>query len=83
MKTTDMVADIGTKALPENPFVRLRDIMNGYTLVKAAHPNKLISDLVYSGEEKGVPFSLKMVCCMIMGLTFESVTGVMDDEQTK
>ena len=48
-RTDVMVADMDTKALPENPFVRLRDIMNGYSLVKAAHPNKKLSEYVYDG----------------------------------
>ena len=33
-RTDELIADMGTKALPENPFVRYRDIMNGYSLVK-------------------------------------------------
>ena len=35
-ETTKMVADLGTKLLPEDQFVFLRDLMNGYALVKAA-----------------------------------------------
>ena len=46
----DLVADMGTKALMENPFVRFRDTMNGYALVKAHYPDKEMSPLVYSGE---------------------------------
>ena len=38
--TDEIVADIGTKALPLNPFARLKDVMNGYSLVKAAYLNK-------------------------------------------
>jgi hypothetical protein len=76
IKTTDMVADIGTKALPENPFVRLRDVMNGYTLVKAAYPNKVISNLVYGGEKKGMLMSLNEVQCMILKLFFVDVADV-------
>ena len=54
-RTDVMVADIGTKALPENPFVRLRDIMNGYSLVKAAYPDKQLSEHVWDGgREKGL-----------------------------
>ena len=45
-----MPADIGTKALPVEPFVRLRDIANGYSLVKAAYPNFPMSNLVYEGK---------------------------------
>ena len=65
-RTDVMVADMGTKALPENPFVRLRDIMNGYSLVKAAYPNKRLSEYVYDGgSEKGLE-GLQvqvLVCC--------------------
>ena len=31
-----MIADLGTKLLPEDQFVFLRDLMNGYALVRAA-----------------------------------------------
>ena len=34
-----MIADIGTKALPDKQFAYLRDKMNGYALVKLNHPN--------------------------------------------
>jgi hypothetical protein len=36
--TAEMYADIGTKALPDNQFVYLRDKLNGYSLVKKFHP---------------------------------------------
>lgn len=45
----EMLADMGTKALMENPFVKFRDTMNGYALVKAAYPDKAMSPLIYSG----------------------------------
>ena len=45
-----MVADYGTKALPEAIFVRHRDVANGYALVKAAYPDKQLPDYVYGGE---------------------------------
>jgi hypothetical protein len=48
-RTDMMVADMGTKALPANPFIRYRDIMNGYSLVKAAYPNKKLSKYVHDG----------------------------------
>ena len=48
-RTDELIADMGTKALPENPFVRYRDIMNGYSLVKAAYPDKQMSEYVYEG----------------------------------
>ena len=33
-----MLADIGTKALPDAQFAFLRDLINGYSLVKQHHP---------------------------------------------
>jgi hypothetical protein len=36
--TEEMIADIGTKALPDKQFAYLRDKMNGYALVKMNHP---------------------------------------------
>ena len=40
-RSTDrMVADMGTKSLPEGQFTLYRDVMNGYALVKAAYPEK-------------------------------------------
>ena len=36
--TTEMWADIGTKALPDTQFEYLRDKMNGYSLVKEHWP---------------------------------------------
>jgi hypothetical protein len=32
--TSEMIADIGTKALPDRQFAYLRDLMNGYSMVK-------------------------------------------------
>jgi hypothetical protein len=53
-----MIADMGTKALPEKPFTLFRDVMNGYALVKAAYPDKVMSPLIYSGEERDVTVGL-------------------------
>jgi hypothetical protein len=39
IRTEEMVADIGTKALGDKQFVYLRDQMNGYALVKRHHPS--------------------------------------------
>jgi hypothetical protein len=36
--TARMLADIGTKALPDAQFAFLRDLINGYALVKQHHP---------------------------------------------
>jgi hypothetical protein len=38
IQTTDMIADIGTKALGDKQFAYLRDLLTGYSLVKAHHP---------------------------------------------
>ena len=46
--TTTMLADMGSKALPEMPFIKFRDVMNGYALVKAHHPDKALPDYVYN-----------------------------------
>ncbi len=37
LATNNMIADMGSKALPENPFARFRDSMNGYALVSAKY----------------------------------------------
>ena len=71
VETKNMVADIGTKALPENPFIRLRDIANGYALVRAKFPRKAMCKHVYSmpDEKRG---SLPAVQAMIMSYSFQN-----------
>jgi hypothetical protein len=61
-----LIADMGTKASLENPLVRCRDIMNGYSLVKAAHPDKQMSEHVHEG---GSSNSLEVVQAGIMMLS--------------
>jgi hypothetical protein len=56
--TTQIMSDMGTKALPANPFVRFRDMMNGYSLVRAAYPEKDLPAYVYDG---GSQVTLAMV----------------------
>jgi hypothetical protein len=68
-KSSQMPADIGTKALPVEPFVRLRDISNGYSLVKAAYPNFHMSNLVYDGKADEEIASLQDMQRIILGLT--------------
>ena len=68
-KSSQMPADIGTKALPVEPFVRLRDIANGYSLVKAAYPNFPMSNLVYDGKADEGIASLQDMQRIILGLT--------------
>ena len=60
-----MIADMGTKALPENPFVIFRDVMNGYALVKAAFPDKKMSPLIYDGDVKGITAGLVEMRCKV------------------
>ena len=43
LSTVDMVADLNTKALGRKQFEYLRDVMNGYALVKMRYP-KYFSD---------------------------------------
>ena len=65
ISTLDMVADMGTKALPVEPFVRFRDTMNGYALVRAAFPDKDMSPFVYKVKEGGSVPALIQVTSMI------------------
>jgi hypothetical protein len=44
--THEMVADIGTKALPDKQFAYLRDKLNGYALVKINHPTYVLPSYV-------------------------------------
>ena len=39
-KTLSMIADLGTKSLSTKQFVFLRDLMNGYALVRASRLGK-------------------------------------------
>jgi hypothetical protein len=41
-----MLADIGTKALPDKQFVYLRDQLTGYALVKQHHPSYALPDYI-------------------------------------
>ena len=68
--TKFMLADMGTKALPEAPFVMFRDVMNGYALAHSAFPDMKMSPLVYEGEFKGVCASLHNVQCNIMKMEY-------------
>ena len=60
-----MIADMGTKALPENPFVLFRDVMNGYALVKAAFPDKQMSPLIYDRDVSAVTVGLVRMQTMV------------------
>lgn len=65
-KTSDMVADMGTKALPEGQFTMLRDIMNGYALVRAAHPSKDLPPMVRMGREGDKTMNLAVIQTAIL-----------------
>ena len=78
--TKDLLADLGTKALPLNPFARLRDSMNGYLLVSMAYPNKTLSKHVYNGDDMGGRSSLNDIQAMIMKMSYLTV-GRQDETQ--
>ena len=52
LTTKGMLADMGSKALPEFPFTQFRDTMNGYALVRARFPDKVMSPYIYEVEDK-------------------------------
>ena len=64
--TAYMRADIGTKALPEHPFVNHRDVINGYALVKAARPKKRLPEYVHVGNELTHNQNLSALCVSLM-----------------
>ncbi len=49
-----MLADMGSKALPEFPFTSFRDTMNGYALVRARFPDKVMSPYIYEIEDERI-----------------------------
>jgi hypothetical protein len=69
--TTNMIADIGTKALPEATFVRLRDMMNGYALVKAKYPELQLPCYVFTTNNEKVQMSYAMIVEMISQQPFD------------
>jgi hypothetical protein len=68
-RTDELIADMGTKALPENPFVRHRDVMNGYSPAKAACPDKKMSECAHEG---GSSQSLQMAQASIMMMSVDA-----------
>ena len=68
--TPIMRADIGTKALPEHPFVHHRDIINGYALVKCAYPEMELPDYVHVGDQLTHNQNLSALCISIMNSPF-------------
>ena len=75
----ETLADMGTKALMENPFVKFRDTMNGYALVKAAYPDKVMSPLIYSGEGSWKGDSKAAAVQMVMSLDWHTVEELLHD----
>jgi hypothetical protein len=49
--TTDMLADIGTKALGVRAFEYLRDLMNGYALVRLRHKEYVMPAMVIAWSD--------------------------------
>ena len=49
--TLKMLADMGTKALDEKQFVFLRDLANGYALVRLSRENVMLPAMVISFQE--------------------------------
>jgi hypothetical protein len=68
-RTDKMIADMGTKALPENPFVLFRDVMNGYALVKSAFPSKQLSPLIYDGDVGEITVGLMEMQCKVKAMS--------------
>jgi hypothetical protein len=56
LETKEMLADMGSKALPENPFTRFRDTMNGYLLVRTRFPSKQMSPFIYDPDHSSSTF---------------------------
>jgi hypothetical protein len=51
INTLKMLADMGTKALDEKQFVFLRDLANGYALVRLSRENAQLPAMVISAQE--------------------------------
>jgi hypothetical protein len=66
-----MIADIGTKALPEATFVRLRDMMNGYALVKAKYPELQLPCYVFTTNSDKIQMSYAMIVEVISQQPFD------------
>ena len=50
-RTVQMLADLGTKFHPVKTFEFLRDMSNGYALVKLRNDGYIIPELVYTLKE--------------------------------
>jgi hypothetical protein len=69
LETKEMLADMGSKALPANPFTRFRDTMNGYLLVRTKFPNKEMSPFIDDPDSSS---TFEEVQAGIMSFSFHS-----------
>jgi hypothetical protein len=63
---------MGTKALAEGQFTLFRDVMNGYALVRAAHPSYPMSDMVYKGDASKVTAALTVMQIKVMKMNWSA-----------
>ena len=54
VRTLEMLADIGTKALDEKQFIFLHDLMSGYAVVRACNPEADLPSITISAAELGM-----------------------------
>jgi hypothetical protein len=71
---------MGSKALPEYPLVKFRDVMNGYALVKAHHPDMELPDYVYdiNTDPDAIDFGstdMDRITALIMSLDFNLISS--------
>jgi hypothetical protein len=78
LETKEMLGDMGSKALPANPFTCFRDSMNGYALVRARFPNKVLSPYIYNSAPHTNTFNETQA--MLMGFTFHDENADHDDD---
>jgi hypothetical protein len=82
-RTDVMIADMGTKALPENPFTKFRDVMNGYALAKAAYPEASWSPLIYGGDVKEMTVGLVSMQIKVTSMSGYFSVSDLEDELPK
>jgi hypothetical protein len=80
LETKEMLGDMGSKALPENPFVRFRDSMNGYALVRARFPGKVMSPYIYKASSQ--ENTLSNVQAMLMIFSFSQDDAECDTKES-
>jgi hypothetical protein len=79
LKTDKMLADMGSKALAETPFVQFRDLMNGYALVKASFPDLQMPRYVYDISDdpefnRDFHHSSSRISSLIMGMKYHTLS---------